>query len=520
MQAMDELDDLKLLREYAANNSETAFDALVSRRVNFVYSAALRQVQNPNLAEEITQAVFIILAQKAGKISDKTILTGWLFKTTRFAALAHIRAAAKRSWRTAILEKEFQMQSEIQSAAPDPLWEKMSPLLDEALAALGETDRQAVLLRFFENKSLAEVGNFLGIGEDTARKRVSRALEKLHRHFGRRGVTSTTAIIAGTISVNSVQAAPLTLAKSVTAVAIAKGTVASTSTLTLIKGALKIMAWAKVKTAGVIAISTLLVAGVGVETAKRLQEQQERSQEQRQRLQEQQQIPSIKAAQTENIVIPNSTTNVADLSSDQILKKAQQMYASLSSYNDTGQIISENADFILTNSFNIRLAHPNLYRIEWNYNSESGVCWSSDETNYVQLHLNQIWTTVRKESNPRDAIAQSSVLAIPAAFLGKIYSDINWGDTLVFFASSPGVVRLADEKIKNIECYVFNVKGNPNTYLWISKQDFLIRQIKTFGRNVAGKEFTFIETHENIITNQPFTKDDFIPEVDGGEQLH
>jgi RNA polymerase sigma factor (sigma-70 family) len=181
---MHEMDDMALLREYATRNSETAFEALVSRRVNFVYSAALRQIRDPHLAEEVTQAVFIILAQKAGRIPGKTVLSGWLFKTTRFAALAHRRAAAKRRQR----ELEAQMQSEIQSPAPDPLWEQISPLLDEALGQLGETDRQAVLLRFFENKSLAEVGNFLGTGEDTARKRVSRALEKLHRFFLKRGV--------------------------------------------------------------------------------------------------------------------------------------------------------------------------------------------------------------------------------------------------------------------------------------------------------------------------------------------
>jgi RNA polymerase sigma factor (sigma-70 family) len=248
MQAMD---DMALLREYAARNSEAAFETLVSRRVNFVYSAALRQVRNPHLAEEVTQAVFIILAQKAGRISDQTILTGWLFKTTRFAALAQIRAVARRQRH----EQEAQMQSELQPSAPDLFWEQMSPLLDEALATLGETDRQAVLLRFFENKSLAEVGSSLGTGEDTARKRVSRAVEKLHRYFSKRGVSSTTAIIAGTISANSVQVAPAALAKSVTAVAIAKGAAASGSTLTLIQGALKIMVWAKAK---------IVASGVGV----------------------------------------------------------------------------------------------------------------------------------------------------------------------------------------------------------------------------------------------------------------
>src|SRR5665213_1785451 len=103
---MQDMDDLSLLREYAANNSETAFEELVSRRVGFVYSAALRQARDPNLAGEITQAVCIILARKAGRISEKTILTGWFFRTTRFAALAQMRAEAKRRRQ----EKEFQMQ--------------------------------------------------------------------------------------------------------------------------------------------------------------------------------------------------------------------------------------------------------------------------------------------------------------------------------------------------------------------------------------------------------------------------
>ena len=254
MQAMD---DMALLREYATSNSETAFEALVSRRVGFVYSMALRQVRDPHQAEEVTQAVFIILAQKAGRISDKTILAGWLFRTTRFIALAQMRADAKRRQR----EQEANMQSEIQPTAPDLFWEQMSPLLDEALATLGETDRQAVLLRFFENKSLAEVGSHLGTGEDTARKRVSRALEKLHRYFARRGVSSTTAIIAGAISANSVQAAPVALAKAVSAVALAKGAAASGSTLTLIKGALKLLAWHNAKAAIITGTAIVLAAG-------------------------------------------------------------------------------------------------------------------------------------------------------------------------------------------------------------------------------------------------------------------
>jgi RNA polymerase sigma factor (sigma-70 family) len=253
---MQEMDDMALLREYASGRSNEVFAELVSRRINFVHSAALRQVRDPHLAEEVTQAVFIILSQKAGKISDKTILTGWLFKTTRFAALAQIRAEAKRRKR----ELEAQMQTEFQSQTTEEFWSQITPFLDEALASLGEKDRQALLLRFFENKSLAEVGATLGTGEDTARKRVGRALEKLRKFFAKRGIVSTIAVISGAISANSVQAAPPGLAASITAAA-AKGSAAAASTLTLVKGTFKLMTYAKLKLALGIAAATLLAAG-------------------------------------------------------------------------------------------------------------------------------------------------------------------------------------------------------------------------------------------------------------------
>jgi len=152
------------------------------------------------------------------------------------------------------------MQSALEEAGTD-VWPRIAPMLDRAVAGLSEKDRQAIVLRFYEGRNLREVGLALGASEEAAEKRVSRALEKLRKFFTKRGIASTTASIAGVISIHSVQVAPVPLAKSVTAAAIAKGATASGSTLTLVKGALKIMAWTKAKTAIVVSACALLAAG-------------------------------------------------------------------------------------------------------------------------------------------------------------------------------------------------------------------------------------------------------------------
>jgi len=143
-------------------------------------------------------------------------------------------------------------------------WPKIAPLLDSAIARLNDQDRHAIILRYFKNRSLAEVGHALGAKEDAARMRVNRALEKLRQFFAKRGVSSTTAILAGAISANSVQAAPAGLAHSTIAVAVTKGAAMGSSTLTLVKGALKLMAWTQMKTVVVIGVTVALAAGTVV----------------------------------------------------------------------------------------------------------------------------------------------------------------------------------------------------------------------------------------------------------------
>ena len=254
-------DDIALLRDYARNHSEAAFAALVARHVNLVYSVALRSVRDAHLAEEITQAVFIILARKADSLGDQTILSGWLCRTSRYAGANALTIQRRRQKR----EQEAHMQSILTEAEPryEETWNQIAPLLDDAMEKLGQKDHDALVLRFFENKTFAEVGATLGASEDAAKMRVNRALEKLRKFFKKRGVSSTTAILAGAIFANSVQAAPAMLAKSVTAVAIVKGAVASGSTLILVKGALNLMTLAKVKTTALIG-AIILAAGVTV----------------------------------------------------------------------------------------------------------------------------------------------------------------------------------------------------------------------------------------------------------------
>ena len=247
--------DMELVRDYARLNSQAAFAELVQRHINLVYSVALRHLGIAAQAEEITQAVFIILARKAAGLRPDTILEGWLHETTRLTALSFLRGERRRQFR----EQEAYMQSTLQESADVSLWNQLAPLLDEAMARLGKKDRDAVMLRFFKDKSVREVAAALKVNEAAAQRRVHRAVEKLRKFFTKRGVSSTTAIIAGAISANSVQAAPVALAKSVTAVAIAKGATASASTLTLIKGALKIMAWTKLKTPAVVSIGLILI---------------------------------------------------------------------------------------------------------------------------------------------------------------------------------------------------------------------------------------------------------------------
>ena len=241
------MSDWELLQAYAKDHSETAFAELVQRHLNWVYSTALRQVRDAHLAEDVAQAVFVLLARKAGSLRPGTILSGWLFRTTRFVASRALRTEYRRKARE---QTAVTMSSTISSDDNEILWNQLTPHLDQAVAALSQADRSAILLRFYEKKPLREVGEHLGLTEEAAKKRVSRAIEKLRDLITRRGVVLGGTALAVALAEQAVQGAPVTLANTVLKAS------ASTTIPQLARETLNAWHWAKLKlVAGIAAVS-------------------------------------------------------------------------------------------------------------------------------------------------------------------------------------------------------------------------------------------------------------------------
>jgi RNA polymerase sigma factor (sigma-70 family) len=215
--------DLDLLGQFSREQSQDAFATLVGRHMNLVYSAALRQVRSPQLAEEVSQTVFTNLARNAAKLAPDTILSAWLYQVTRHAAIDVIRSEARRQAREQI---SIQMSELNETSAG---WTQIEPLLDEAMQSLDPMDRTALLLRYFENKSLREVGEALGASEDAAQKRVHRAIERLREFFVQRKVTVGATGLVAVISAHAIQAAPSGLAAVVATSAVVASALTSTS---------------------------------------------------------------------------------------------------------------------------------------------------------------------------------------------------------------------------------------------------------------------------------------------------
>jgi len=210
------MDDRELLREYVGHHSERAFGELVARHLPFVLGTALRVVREPQAAADVAQNVFIQLARKAWTIRDGQVLSGWLYRATHHTALNALRTEQRRRER----ETQTMKLAETQTA-PEPAWEELAPLMDEALQQLKRGEQDALLLRFFEDKSYREVGQILGLDEKTAGQRVNRALEKMRGYFSRRGVTTTATLLGTALTSHAAAPMPAGLAANVTGASLA-----------------------------------------------------------------------------------------------------------------------------------------------------------------------------------------------------------------------------------------------------------------------------------------------------------
>jgi len=458
---MTQTNDHELLAEFVRTESDTAFATLVAHYINLVYSTALRSTGNSHHAEEVTQAVFIILAHKAASLRRGTVLSGWLYQTARLTAANFVKGEIRRQHR----EQEAYMQSILTESDP-AAWEQIAPLLDEAMGQLGETDRNVVVLRFFENKTAQEAGAVLKLTEAATHKRLTRAVDRLRLIFKKRGITLTATIIAGAVAANSVQAAPAALTGPVVATAV-KGTLVSATMATLVKGTMKTMTWLKLKFAIGMGVAGLLAGSAA----------------------------TIALSQIDN----------GGLTAQNIAEKSRDAYAALSGYSDSGTVITEIGNQKITTTFNLRLQRPNLYRIDWTQTgglaTTKGSVWSDGAGDYslmadpMGMSAPGQSAKLKKMPNMKTTltlaagVSASSASTIPGAFFNQEAGD-------VFIAPVASgrhpLQKEPDAKVGDVDCYVVSSTldfskipdnsgkpGTASTTLWIGKADFLIHQCRT-----------------------------------------
>ncbi len=242
------MDDRELLGEFLAHHSEKAFTGLVERHVNLVYATALRVVGNRAAAQDVAQAVFILLARRAWMVRDGNALAGWLYRAAYRTAVDAVRSEQRRRAREAEAMNRINDTMSSQTAL-----EKISPWLDEALQALSPAEQNAVMLRYFEGKSLGEVGRALAVSEQAAHKRVTRAVEKMRAHFVRRGLAVGAGVVAEVMNAQAAQLAPAGLAAQMAANSLAAGSAGT-------GGILLKLFYMTTKTKTILAAAILLLA--------------------------------------------------------------------------------------------------------------------------------------------------------------------------------------------------------------------------------------------------------------------
>jgi RNA polymerase sigma factor (sigma-70 family) len=247
------MNDAELLQEYASDNSQAAFQTLVERHLPLVYSVALRQVGDSALAENISHVVFILLARKSDQLAQEAILPDWLFHSTLEVVGNSLRGKQNHQ-----LSKQKAQQ--FHKFRPIDTWERV---VDNALVHLGNSERAALLLHYFQFKRVAEVALELGINEDAAQKIIERATRKMCRLLSSRGVDLPETVLPGLFMTRGALSPPSDLMASVTAAAV--GQVAfSTPVYALLQDGVRESIWPKLSASLRGAAALAVIVGLAV----------------------------------------------------------------------------------------------------------------------------------------------------------------------------------------------------------------------------------------------------------------
>jgi RNA polymerase sigma factor (sigma-70 family) len=326
------MSDGELLRRYAETSSEEAFAELVRRHIDLVYSAALRQVNgDAHLAQDVSQKVFSELARRASSLWKRPVLSGWFYTCAHFIATKAVRTECRRRKR----EQEAQAMHELSDAGASEIdWGKIRPVVDRVMHELNASDREVILMRYFENPQLADIGQRLGLNGDAARKRVDRALDKLRTFLARRGIT-TTAALATVLSANAVQVAPIGLASTLTTASLAGVATATGTTVTL----LKIATMTKLQLS---AISALVIAGVATPLVIQHQAQASLRQQNRALLEQNAQLAADGDRFSNELAQAKSAQTSANEQLNELLKLRGEVGSLRRQTNDLAKLQAEN----------------------------------------------------------------------------------------------------------------------------------------------------------------------------------
>ncbi len=474
-------DDRQLLRQFTQHNSQEAFATLTARYLSLVYSTCRRELGDADLAEDVTQAVFLILARKAPSLRREVVLSGWLFQTARFAAR---NARTSEGRRKAYEQKAADTLREQQMERQDAAWTEIEPLLNQSLAVLREGERECVLLRFFQGMSFAEAGAALGLSEDAARKRVNRALDKMRQVFIKNGVIVPSAALAVLLTAHAAKAAPLGLAPAIaqsTASVLAGHTTVAALTgshaYQLSEGVMKAMKIIQIKTA--LGLTTAVVIGLSAYAVAHAMTLTRTK------------TPQVAISTT--LLLPGHTLRpAAALTSTQVSERCRAAYAVLTSYQGTTTVevhslIAGAKDDYETCSASIQFARPGKIHAEATIPVGQTIAYISDgagteESSPALLGESRDWkkfSSTEMAISGATGVAQNAATTIPALLLSETRSGMI---PLPLDVGRNADAEVREDTVDGQDCYVLTAHLKTSEIaetisVWINEKTYLLRRL-------------------------------------------